>query len=97
MNVLYFSLNYFCFFLGVKNYDCFMLIFVHLVFLVKYSFFLCIGQPTIPISRLYKATEPRVLLVKLKSSLRKFYGRHDDLIDRYEISVSQMTTDMFHL
>jgi hypothetical protein len=37
------------------------------------------------------------LLVKLKSSLRKFYGRHHDLIDRYGISVSQMTTDMFHL
>ena len=31
------------------------------------------------------------LLVKLKSSLRKFYGRHHDLIDRYGISVSQMT------
>jgi hypothetical protein len=28
------------------------------------------------------------LLVKLKSSLRKFYGRHHDLIDRYGISVS---------
>ena len=28
------------------------------------------------------------LLVKLKSSLRKFYGRHHDLVDRYEISVS---------
>jgi hypothetical protein len=37
------------------------------------------------------------LLVKLKSSLRKCYGRHHDLIDRYGISVSQMTTDMFHL
>ena len=37
------------------------------------------------------------LMVKLKSSLRKFYGRHHDLIDRYGISVSQMTTDMFHL
>ena len=37
------------------------------------------------------------LLVKLKSSLRKFYGRNHDLIDRYGISVSQMTTDMFHL
>ena len=34
-------------------------------------------------------------LVKLKSSLRKFYGRH--LVDRYGISVSQMTIDMFHL
>jgi hypothetical protein len=29
--------------------------------------------------------------------LRKFYGRHHDLVDRYEISVSQMTMDMFHL
>jgi hypothetical protein len=25
------------------------------------------------------------------------YGRHHDLVDRYRISVSQMTTDMFHL
>jgi hypothetical protein len=32
------------------------------------------------------------LLVKMKSSLRKFY-----LVDRFGISVSQMTTDMFHL
>jgi hypothetical protein len=37
------------------------------------------------------------LLVKLKSSLRKFYGRHHELVDRYGISASQMTTDMFHL
>ena len=37
------------------------------------------------------------LLIKLKSSLRKFYGLHHDLIDRYGISMSQMTTDMFHL
>jgi len=36
------------------------------------------------------------LLVKLKSSLRKIYGRHHDLVDRYGISVSQMTTDLFH-
>jgi hypothetical protein len=28
------------------------------------------------------------LLVKLKSSLRTFYGRHHDLVDRYGISVS---------
>jgi hypothetical protein len=38
-----------------------------------------------------------LLLVNLKSPLRKFYGRHHDLVDRYGISVSQMTTDMFHL
>jgi hypothetical protein len=37
------------------------------------------------------------LLVKLKSSLPKLYGRHHDLVDRYGISVSHITTDMFHL
>jgi hypothetical protein len=31
------------------------------------------------------------------SSLRKFYGRNHDLVDRNGISVSQMSTDMFHL
>ena len=36
------------------------------------------------------------LLAKLKSSLRNVYGRHHDLVDRYGISVSQMTMDMFH-
>jgi hypothetical protein len=39
----------------------------------------------------------RFLLVKLKSSLRKFYGCHHDLVDRYGISVSQNTMDMFYL
>ena len=34
------------------------------------------------------------LLVKLRSSLRKLYGRHHDLVNRYGISVSQMTTGM---
>jgi hypothetical protein len=36
-------------------------------------------------------------LVKLKSSLRKFYGRHHNLVDRYGKSLSQMTTNMFRL
>ena len=31
------------------------------------------------------------------SLLRKFYGRNHNLIDCYGISVSQMTTDKFHL
>jgi hypothetical protein len=44
-----------------------------------------------------KLLNQEFLLVKLKSSLRKFYGRHHDLVDRYGIYVSQMTTDMFHL
>jgi hypothetical protein len=44
-----------------------------------------------------KLLDQEFFLVKLKSSLRKFYGRHHDFADRYGISVSQMTTDMFHL
>ena len=38
-----------------------------------------------------------LLFVKLKSSVPICYGRHHDLVDRYGISVSQMTTDIFHL
>ena len=34
------------------------------------------------------------LLIKLNSSLRKFYDLHHDLVNRYGISVSQMTTNM---
>jgi hypothetical protein len=37
------------------------------------------------------------LLDKLKSSLRKVYGRHYCLVNRYGTSVSQMITDIFHL
>ena len=36
------------------------------------------------------------LLVKLKSSFWKLYGHPHDLVDRYGISVSQMTMYMFH-
>jgi hypothetical protein len=36
-------------------------------------------------------------LVKLKSSLRKFCDHHHKLVDRYRISVSQMTTNTFNL
>jgi hypothetical protein len=36
------------------------------------------------------------LLVKLKSSLRKTYGHHHDLVDRYGNSVPQMITDISH-
>jgi hypothetical protein len=31
---------------------------------------------------------------KLKSSLQKFYGHYHDLVDRYEISIPQMTMDL---
>ena len=37
------------------------------------------------------------LLVKLKSSLRKFYIHHHNQVNHYGTSVSQMTTDIFHL
>ena len=35
------------------------------------------------------------LMVKLKSSLRKFYGRHHELVDRYEVAVSKMASDLY--
>ena len=37
------------------------------------------------------------LLVKLKSSFRTFFGRNDNLVSRYGISVLKITTDIFHL
>jgi hypothetical protein len=44
-----------------------------------------------------KLPSQEFLLIKLESSLRKFYGRHHDLVNRSGLSVSQMTTDLFHL
>ena len=32
---------------------------------------------------------------RLKSSLQKLYGRHHDLVDRYEISIPQMTITFY--
>ena len=32
---------------------------------------------------------------RLKSSLQIFYGRHHNLVDHYEISISQMTIESF--
>ena len=48
-------------------------------------------------SLIKEATGPRVPFGTFKSPLRTFYGRNYDLGDSYGISVSQMTTDMFHL
>ena len=42
-----------------------------------------------------KLLNQRFLVVKLKSSIRKFYGHRHDLVKRYRVSVSQVTTDMF--
>lgn len=38
-----------------------------------------------------KYQEPR-----LKSSLRKFYGRYNDLVSKYNVSLGHMLTDVFH-
>jgi hypothetical protein len=40
---------------------------------------------------------PEFQEVKLTSPQRKFNDHHHDLVDRYGVSVSQLTTDMFHL
>lgn len=46
----------------------------------------------------YKETnKPRVQVVKLKSSLRRFYGSLHKLVDLYGISDSQMTSEMLKL
>ena len=42
----------------------------------------------------FSADHTWFLLVKVESSLRKVYGRHHDLVDRYGTSVPQMTTDI---
>jgi hypothetical protein len=44
-----------------------------------------------------EVTKRRSLVVKLTWSHRKVYGRHYDLVNRYEISVLEMTTNMFRL
>ena len=41
-----------------------------------------------------KLLNQKLLLFKLKSSLRKFCSRNHDMVDRCGISVSQTTTDM---
>jgi hypothetical protein len=44
-----------------------------------------------------KQLNQSLLVVKLKSSLRKFYSRLHDFGNRYGVSASQMTTDMVRL
>ena len=44
-----------------------------------------------------EATEPRIRSAYDEVIPSKIYGRHHDLVNRYEISVSQMTTYMFRL
>ena len=79
------------------RYFCFVYVEWCLTLIVLCFCFVCLRlvYPMLLLTR--KLLNQRFLLVKLKSSLRTFYGHHHDLVDRYGISVSQMTTDMFHL
>jgi len=56
----------------------------------KYSYFLDITQLLTK-----ELLMQGYVTLRLKSSLHKFYGRHHDLVDRYEISISQMTMNRF--
>jgi hypothetical protein len=70
--------------------------------LYRYSFIIHVHQKK-AINNI--SEEPYLMIIRyecttalwLKSSLRKFYGRHHDLVDRYGISLSQMTTAIFLL
>ena len=42
-----------------------------------------------------KLLNPEFQMVKLKSSLRNFYGRHHELVHRYGITIPQLISDMF--
>ena len=53
-----------------------------------------IGMSLIGVSANEVFTEP---LFSLKSSLHKFCGRHHDFVYTYEITVPQMTMDIFRL
>ena len=44
-----------------------------------------------------KVLKQGFISVNLNSSLRKFNDRHHDMVNRYGISVSQITTDILHL
>jgi hypothetical protein len=37
------------------------------------------------------------LTCMLRSSLQKLYDRYNELVDRCDLSISQMATDIFHL
>jgi hypothetical protein len=72
---------------------------VYISQLIRYSRACCSYQDFLDRGLLItkKLLNQGFLLANVKSSPRKFYCRHHDLVDHYGISVSQMTTDMFHL
>jgi hypothetical protein len=50
--------------------------------------------PTTVISWTQKLLKQGYIAPRLKSSLQKFYDRHHNLVDHYEISISQMTMEL---
>ena len=43
----------------------------------------------------YKVAEPGVSKNKLVAILKKFYGRHHDLVNPYNVAVSRIVSDVF--
>ena len=43
----------------------------------------------------YKVVEPGVSKTKLVATLKKFYGRHHDLVNPYNVTVSRIVSDVF--
>ena len=65
---------------------------VYISKLIRYSR-ACISYHEYLLTR--KLLNQEFQMVKLKSFLRKFYGRHHEMVVRYGITVSQMISDMF--
>ena len=43
----------------------------------------------------YKVVEPGYQKTKLVATLKKFYGRHHDLVNPYNVAVSRIVSDVF--
>ncbi len=44
-----------------------------------------------------KLLEQGYVVIRLRSSLQKFYGRHHELVDKYGVTISNMRNDLFPL
>ena len=44
-----------------------------------------------------KLLQQGYIVPKLKRSLKKFYGRHQCLVDKYDVSVSELISDIFNV
>lgn len=73
-----------------------------LISMQQHSSRTCISSPYLPVDMIFRSFNFIYVFLpvvpgsgEIKLSILKFYERHHDLVDRYRISVSQMTTDMF--